>query len=88
MEIEKLVERVKALFASTKDREAIADGLRELGFELWSYLTNEWGKPNPDEEVWAYDKGTPNGQLLVLINWIDGFYWIYERTDRGSIGGK
>lgn len=55
-------------------RDDITKALSSLGFSLWTYIDG-----NEDEEIWAYDKGIPNGQILVLINWCDAFVWIYEK---------
>ncbi len=68
---------VEEIFDKYKWREDIEEALENAGFKLWF--------EDGDEQVWAYDKGTPNGQVLVLINWVWCFYWIYEKVGRGDI---
>ena len=72
---EEIMQKVEAIFRTYNSREAIEDALHRIGFERWANIDN-----NPDEELWAYDKGTPNGQILVLINWVHGFTWIYQKA--------
>lgn len=75
--MEKLKEKVLEIFDRYSWREDIERELQNIGFELWALIDD-----NEDEQIWAYDKGTPNGQILVLINWMDGFAWLYEKTER------
>lgn len=72
--IKRLKWTVEKIFERYNYRVDIEQSLRDLGFDLWATI-----RDNPDEEIWAYDKGTPNGQILVLINWIDCFAWIFEK---------
>jgi len=83
--IEKIKNTVKYIFDSYKNREIIEEQLEMSGFSLWGYLNDYHGRPNHDEQIWAYDRGVPNGQIIVLVNWIDGFYWIYEKIGRGDL---
>ncbi|GAB6134531.1 hypothetical protein [Thermococcus prieurii] len=83
--IQAIKQRVMEIFESYRDRGLIEEQLELAGFQLWGYLNDHYGRPNRDEQIWAYDKGVPNGQVLVLVNWIEGFYWIYEKTDRGDL---
>ena len=85
-EFDRIIEEVKDFLRTHKDREEISEFLQSLGFELWANAWDFRNKPNPDEEFWAYDKGTPNGQLIILINWIDGFAWFYKKVSRCDIG--
>ncbi len=78
--LENLITKVHEVFRRYNYREDIEAGLRDLGFKLWTYIDD-----NEDEQIWAYDVGTPNGQLLILINWIDAFYWIYKKVGRGDV---
>ena len=81
-----LISEVKRVFSEYRARYLIEEQLEMLGFELWGNLNDSSGRPNPDEQIWAYDVGVPNGQILVLVNWIYGFYWIYKKVERGDIG--
>ncbi len=85
MNIESIIEKVEYIFDRYRWRSDIEEALEDLGFKLWANLKDEHGKEHPDEQLWAYDRGVPNGQVLVLINWVDGFYWIYRKVDRGSL---
>jgi len=78
--VEKLRQDVEEIFERYNYRVDIEQGLRDLGFDLWATI-----RDNPDEQIWAYDKGTPNGHILVLINWIDCFAWIFEKKKVISI---
>lgn len=73
-DLEKLKEKIEEVFDRFNYREDIERELRNLGFEVWALIDD-----NPDEQIWAYDKGTPNGHILILINWIDCFAWIFEK---------
>ena len=73
---DKLISKVEYIFRAYNSREAIENELESLGFKKWADIDG-----NPDEEIWAYDKGTPNGQVLVLINWLQGFAWIYKKAE-------
>ena len=66
------------------DRELLTKRLKLIGFECWGYTTEPDGDFNYDEEIWGYSKGNPNGDLLILINWIDGFAWVYEKKLRAD----
>ena len=72
--IKKLRWNVEEVFDRYNYRTDIEEKLRDLGFDLWAIVDN-----NPDEEIWVYDKRTPNGHILVLINWINCFAWIFEK---------
>jgi len=84
--IEDIIDTVKSIFDRYKWRDDIEIELEDAGFKFWANTIIEDEKYNRDEEIWAYDVGVPNGQVLVLINWIDGFYWIYKKVERGRIG--
>lgn len=73
-ELEQIREKAEEIFDRYKYREDIEQELRNLGFDVWALIDD-----NPDEQIWAYDKGTPNGQILILVNWIDCFAWIFEK---------
>jgi len=75
-----LIKKVKELFNRFTYREDIEDGLRDLGFKLWAEIDN-----HPDEQVWAHDVHTPNGDVLVLINWVDAFAWVYKKVEKVKI---
>jgi len=74
MKTEQLISEVEEIFNRYNYREDIERELRSLGFEVWALIDD-----NPDEQIWAYDKGTPNGHVLILINWIDYFVWIFKK---------
>jgi len=80
-----IIFQVHEIFENNKNRYIIEEALQGVGFKLWGYLEDHLGRPNKDEQIWAYDVGVPNGQVLVLVNWIDGFYWIYKKVDRGDM---
>ena len=72
-----IISIIEEIFERYNYRKDIENGLRNLGFEIWALIDE-----NPDEQIWAYDIGTPNGQILLLINWIDCFAWIYEKIKK------
>jgi len=74
MKTEQLINEVEEIFNRYNYREDIERELRSLGFEVWALIDD-----NPDEQIWAYDKGTPNGHVLILINWIECFVWIFKK---------
>ena len=74
MKTEQLINEIEEIFNRYNYREDIERELRSLGFEVWALIDG-----NPDEQIWAYDKGTPNGHVLILINWIDCFAWIFKK---------
>ena len=59
-----IILQVHEIFANYKNRHMIEDALRERGFALWGYLNDFYGRQNKDEQIWAYDVGVPNGQIL------------------------
>ncbi len=73
-----IIFQVHEIFEHNKDRYIIEEALQELGFKLWGHLEE-------DEQIWGYDVDVPNGQILLLVNWINGFYWIYKKVDRGDM---
>jgi len=73
---DKLISKVEHIFRAYRDRFLIEDELESLGFKKWAEIGG-----SPDEQLWAYDKGTPSGQVLVLINWLHGFAWVYKKVE-------
>ena len=85
VDVRAIKQHVRDIFESYRNRTLIEEQLELAGFNLWGCLNDRLGRPNPDEQIWAYDRGAPNGQVIVLVNWIDGFYWIYEKVERGDM---
>lgn len=67
--------QVIQVFQQFNFRYDIEEGLKELGFEEF------FG--DLDEKIYF----TPNRKhnILVYVNWIDGGYWIYQRTFKEDI---
>ena len=78
-EIEMIKKEVEKVFDRYNYREDIENALKTLGFDLWGYTKKLNGSDNIDEQIWGYNKGTPNGQILILINWIDCFAWVFKK---------
>jgi len=74
LKIEQIIREVEEIFDRYNYREDIENELRNIGFDIWALIDD-----NPDEQIWAYDRGTPNGQVLILMNWIDCFAWIFKK---------
>jgi len=76
--IKELEENLKKVFENYTDRRAVEEELSKMNFKIWN--------PNmlfKDEQIWYYDDGSlPNMPVILLINWIDGFFWIYKREWR------
>lgn len=95
MNEELVVENIKHFlesndFSTWEGRERAKDFMRRIGFELWANTwRQDYEEVNEDEEIWGAEFHTENGngQLLVLINWIDGFFWIYKKEARWDVGG-
>ena len=85
MELEELRRKVADIVEEYGSRDGIEDEFRSLGFELWGVTKKSDGRDNPDEQVWGYERGSPNGRYIMLVNWIQGFLWIYEKRDRVSL---
>ena len=75
-----LIKRVRS--RGVKHRIAVEEILRSKGFELWANTKRLDGALNFDEQIWAFDRGTPNGQVMLLVNWIDGVIWVYNKVER------
>ncbi|RLF99986.1 hypothetical protein DRN58_04175 [Thermococci archaeon] len=76
----KIEEQIEEIFSRYNDRKDIERELELLGFDKWA----EWTRG--DEVLYFYDKGVPNGQIIITINWIEGFYRVYEKVFVGDIG--
>jgi len=85
MNYDDIIFQIHEIFEYNRDRYIIEEALQELGFRLWGHLEDNHGRPNRDEQIWAYDVSIPNGQILLLVNWAGGFYWIYRKVDRGDL---
>ena len=77
--MKELEEQIEEIFNRYNDRKDVTTALQKLGFSLWAYTERPDGSKILDEEIWVYDVGTPNGQVLILINWIDCFAWIFKK---------
>ena len=80
LKIKRIKSSVIDIFERYKQRDDIERELELLGFDMWA----EW--TGGDEVLYFYDKSTPNGQIIVAINWIDAFYRVYEKVFVGDIG--
>lgn len=85
-QIKAIKDAVALVFKITNNRHVIEKNLENIGFRLWAEIQDEYGRPNSDEQVWALDRpeDIPNAQILLLVNWTWGFYWIYVKTERGE----
>jgi hypothetical protein len=72
---EDLEKQVIQVFERFNWRDDVEEGLRELGFKEF------FG--DPDEKI--YFTPSRKHDILVYVNWIDGVYWIYQRTFNQSI---
>lgn len=73
-ENEKLENTVIKIFDRYNYRDDIENELESLGFKIF------FG--DPDEKIYF----TPEREhdILVYINWIDGCFWIYKRSFKGT----
>lgn len=76
--IEKATRIVEEIFDRFNYREDIEKALQDNNFKIWNY-----DMLNDDEQIWYYDDGSiPNIQVLLLVNWIDGFCWVFKKGKR------
>ena len=87
-----IINAVKEMLSKYRDRDLIEEQLEEIGFHRWcceevpSYyvshsLQHTLRGHRSDEEMWFYDCGTPNGDVILLLNWIDNRMWIYIKKE-------
>ena len=76
--IKKATRIVEEIFDRFNYREDIEKALQDNNFKIWNY-----DMLNDDEQIWYYDDGSiPNMQVLLLVNWIDGFCWVFKKEKR------
>ncbi len=76
--IAEVLEKVREIFERYNYREDIERALQDYDFKIWNYTMFD-----DDEQIWYYDDGDiPNMQVLLLVNWIDGFCTIYRKEYR------